>query len=118
MIKVLVLAITLIFPGLSYADSPKDKDAVLLDSRTSDTVSKHEMMESVKAEMGYWKREDCLKVSEAAGMLLYYAGELLKESDTLRKIGKTKASEKSFEGAYGVSEVAANFAKNFEAFCK
>ena len=101
MTKFLVLAIALVSPGLSYADSHKGKD------NSSKPVSEET-----------WKREDCLKISEAAGLLLYQSGELLKASENQRNLGKKREAARSFELGLGLSEVSANFARNFEAFCK
>jgi hypothetical protein len=75
----------------------------------------------VKAEeedTGFWKNEDCKKVSEAAGFFLYTSGELLKTADKERKAGSEKKSEKSYAAALFFSELSGNAAKNFEVFCK
>ena len=103
MIRVLIFTIALMLATLSYADSPKDK---------------HKDGASKKLEMGYWKKEDCKKTSDAAGGLLYFSGELLEESDKKRKSGNEEVADEDFKGAYALSEIAANYAKVFEAFCK
>ena len=75
----------------------------------------------VKAEegdLGFWKSEDCKKVSDAAGFFLYTSGELLKTADKERKAGSEKKSEKSYSAALFFSELSGNAAKNFEVFCK
>ena len=75
----------------------------------------------VKAEegdIGFWKSEDCKKVSDAAGFFLYTSGELLKTADKERKVGSEKKSEKSYSAALFFSESSGNAAKNFEVFCK
>ncbi len=64
------------------------------------------------------KSEDCKKVSEAAGFFLYRSAEVLKTADNERKAGNGKKSEKSYAAALFCSELSANAAKNFEAFCK
>ena len=46
------------------------------------------------------------------------SGELLKESDEKRKEGDEKNADKLAQGALYLSELAANYAKNFEAYCK
>lgn len=112
MTKILFLSVVLMFTALNYADSRKDKH------NPEDAVSQKTIRDGVLEEMGYWKREDCLKISGAAGMLLYYSGELLKESEEQRKSGEKRKLEKTFKSAHALSEVAANFAKNFETFCK
>ena len=73
---------------------------------------------SEESDIGFWKSEDCKKVSEAAGFFLYTSGELLKTADKERKAGSEEKSEKSYVAALFFSELSANAAKNFEAFCK
>ena len=68
--------------------------------------------------MGYWKAEDCKNVSDAAGLFLYYSYEVLEESSELREAGKELQADKLGEGGVALSQVAANYAKTFEAFCK
>ena len=67
---------------------------------------------------GLWKTADCMKVSEHAGVTLYWSGELLKKADAERKKGKEKVSDELYEGAMFFSQLSANAAKNFEVFCK
>lgn len=71
-----------------------------------------------QAEIGFWKSEDCKKVSEAAGFFLYTSGELLKTADKERQAGNEGKSEKTYAAAMFFSELSENSAKNFEAFCK
>ena len=71
-----------------------------------------------EGDIGFWKSEDCKKVSEAAGFFLYTSGELLKTADKERKAGRDKKSEKSYSAALLFSELSENAAKNFEVFCK
>jgi|TARA_B110000914_G_scaffold216290_1_gene221101 hypothetical protein len=71
-----------------------------------------------ESDIGFWKSEDCKKVSEAAGFFLYTSGEVLKTADKERKAGNEKKSEKSYAAALFFSELSENAAKNFEAFCK
>ena len=73
---------------------------------------------SKESDIGFWKSEDCKKVSEAAGFFLYTSEEILKTADKERKAGKKKKSEKSYASALLFSELSKNAAKNFEAFCK
>ena len=75
-------------------------------------------VKSEEGDIGFWKSEDCKKVSEAAGFFLYTSGELLKTADKERKAGSEKKSEKSYSAALFFSELSANAAKNFEVFCK
>ena len=65
-----------------------------------------------------WKAEDCKNVSDAAGLFLYYSYEVLEESSELREAGKELQADKLGEGGVALSQVAANYAKTFEAFCK
>ena len=67
---------------------------------------------------GLWKTADCMKVSEHAGVTLYWSGELLKKADAERKKGKEKLSDEFNKGAMFFSQLSANAAKNFEVFCK
>ena len=69
-------------------------------------------------DIGFWKSEDCKKVSDTAGFFLNTSGELLKTADKERKAGSEKKSEKSYSAALFFSELSANAAKNFEVFCK
>jgi hypothetical protein len=71
-----------------------------------------------ESDMGFWKTEDCKKVSEAAGFFLYTSGETLKAADKERTTGNEEESEKLYAAALFLSELSANAAKNFEAFCK
>lgn len=103
--KVLFFSIVLALPVSSYADSYKEKQ------NSNDVDLK-------KSEMGYWKPEDCRKVSEASGLFLAIAGGILEKSGKVRDQGKTKEAEKLFEAALKVSEVARNFAINFQSYCK
>ena len=74
--------------------------------------------EGEKEHSGYWKAEDCKKISEASGTFLYISGELLEEADISDKKGAERDAEEAFEAALVFSELAANYAKNFEAYCK
>ena len=103
--KILLFSIALMLPAFSYADSHKD-------------TQKHKDAYLKKLEMGYWKKEDCKKVSDGSGALLAIAGGLLEKSGELRDEGDEKASDNLFLAASALSEVSANFAKTFEAFCK
>jgi hypothetical protein len=67
---------------------------------------------------GLWRAEDCRKISDASGLFLYASGEYLEEADKLKKEGKEEEADKSYEGAFFLSELATNYAKNFEAYCK
>ena len=65
-----------------------------------------------------WETEDCKKISDASGLLLYVSGELLEEADKLKTERKEAEVDESYEGVLFLSELAANYAKTFEAYCK
>ena len=77
--------------------------------------------ETKKMEMekrGMWKAEDCKKISQTSGAYLYFSGEAFKKRSSLEKDGNQIDAEKAFSEARALAELAANFAKNFEAYCK
>ena len=77
--------------------------------------------ETKKMEMekrGMWKPEDCKKISQTSGAYLYFSGEAFKKRSSLEKDGYQIDAEKAFSEARALAELAANFAKNFEAYCK
>ena len=65
-----------------------------------------------------WEAEDCRDISGASGLFLYVAGELLAEADRLTNEGSEAEANESYESGLRFSELAANFAKNFEVYCK
>ena len=67
---------------------------------------------------GYWKKEDCKKISEASGGLLYSAGVQLEESRKHREAGHPLKAEQSASAAKYLAEMASHYANNFEAYCK
>ena len=67
---------------------------------------------------GLWEAEDCKKISDASGLFLYVSGELLEKAEKLKKEGKEAKADESYEGVLFLSELAANYAKTFEAYCK
>ena len=115
MIRTLLVVVVLMMPTLSYADSLKD-DAVPGKSEIGTQREKNIIKRALFG--GYWKKEDCKKVSDGVGALLYFSGELLKASDKERKTGEDKKADKIFEKAYALSDIAANFAKSFKIFCR
>lgn len=77
--------------------------------------------ETKKLEMekrGMWKPEDCKKISQTSGAYLYFSGEAFKKRSALEKDGNRDAADEAFKEAKALAELAANFAKNFEAYCK
>ena len=65
-----------------------------------------------------WPAEDCRNISAASGIFLYVSGEMLGEGDRLRGEGYEAEANESYEGGLSFSEVAANYARNFEVYCK
>jgi len=74
--------------------------------------------EAPSKRSGLWETEDCKKISDASGLFLYVSGELLEEADKLKKEGKEAEADESYEGVLFVTELSANYAKTFEAYCK
>ena len=122
--KLLLLAVVLVLPASSYADSHKDKQKH--PEGFIETIERLEekYLNQVKDayleyfEMGYWKKEDCKTVSDASWDAHEIAGGLLEKSGKSRDKGEGKIADELFKGAYALAEVSANFAKTFEAFCK
>tara|TARA_B100001765_G_C19197671_1_gene203812 strand:- start:32 stop:349 length:318 start_codon:yes stop_codon:yes gene_type:complete len=65
--------------------------------------------------VGRWGAEDCQGISAGSGAFLAASGELAEEAGRLRN--EAEAIE-TYEGALAFSELAANFAKTFEVYCK
>ena len=65
-----------------------------------------------------WEVEDCRNISGASGLFLSVSGELLEEASELTEEGYEAEANESYEDGLSFSELAANFAKNFEAYCK
>jgi hypothetical protein len=65
-----------------------------------------------------WEAEDCRDISGASGVFLYVVGENLGEGDRLRNEGYEAEANESYESGLRFSELAANYARNFEAYCK
>ncbi|MBL6903304.1 MAG: hypothetical protein ISR29_03790 [SAR86 cluster bacterium] len=101
--KILFLLLTFSFLPFSSADSHNDK-----------SVDK----DSKVGIFGYWKKEDCKKISEASGRLLYSAGVMLEESRKHREAGHPLKAEQSASAAKYLAEMASHYANNFEAYCK
>jgi hypothetical protein len=65
-----------------------------------------------------WAARDCKNISDASGTFLYVSGENLKEGDRLRNEGYEAEADESFESGLRFSGLAANYARNFEVYCK
>ena len=65
-----------------------------------------------------WAAEDCKEISDSSGLFLYVSGELLGEGERLTNEGSEAEARESYEDGLGLSDLAANFARNFEVYCK
>ena len=120
MLKKISLFVFLSIPLMILADHHGMKG-----DKSAKEMKKMEMMKKKEAHMkkemerwGRWKPEDCKKVSDSSGAFLYYSGLALDASEKLEKEGKQLASDEKAIEALALAELAANFAKNYEAYCK
>ena len=67
---------------------------------------------------GYWKKEDCKKISEASGRLLYSAGVMLEESRKHREAGHPLKAEQSASAAKYATDHAPHTVFKFSAYSK
>ena len=65
-----------------------------------------------------WAAEDCKNISDSSGLFLYVSGENLGEGERLTNEGYDAEARESYESGLRFSELAANFARNFEVYCK
>ena len=80
--------------------------------------SNKDMKKMEMEKKGMWKPEDCKKISQTSGAYLYFSGEAFKKRSALEKDGNKALADEAFAEARALAELAANFAKNFEAYCK
>ena len=120
MFKKLSLLVFLSLPLIILADDHENKD----NNPPKDT-NEMEMKKKKKAHMkeemerwGRWKAEDCKKVSESSGTFLYFSGESFKEGAKHEEMGHQEKADKHYLDAMALAELAANYAKNYEAYCK
>ena len=120
MLKKISLLVFLSVPLIILADDHGKKEG-----KSPKEMKRMEMMKKKEAHMkeemerwGRWKPEDCKKVSDSSGAFLYYSGLALDASEKLEKEGKQVASDEKAIEALALAELAANFAKNYEAYCK
>ena len=120
MLKKISLLVILSVPLMILADDHGKKEG-----KSPKEMKRMEMMKKkeshMKKEMERWGRcepEDCKKVSEASGTLLYFAGESMKEGEKHEKMGHQEKADKHYLDAMALAELAANYAKNYEAYCK
>ena len=67
---------------------------------------------------GLWEAEDCVGLSAGSGLFLGISGALLEELERLEDQGYESEANERIENALRWSGLAADFAKNFEAYCK
>ena len=120
MLKKISLLVFLSVPLMILADDHGKKEG-----KSPKEMKKMEMMKKKEANMkkemerwGRWKAEDCKKVSEASGVFLYFAGESIQEGEKHEKMGHQEKADKHYLDAMALAELAANYAKNYEAYCK
>ena len=117
MLKKISLLVFLLVPFIILADGHGKKEG-----KSPQEMNRMEMMKKKEAHMkkemerwGRWKPEDCKKVSEASGVFLYFAGESIKEGEKHEKMGHQEKADKHYLDAMALAELAANYAKNYEA---
>jgi len=93
-------------------------DKSIKEMKKMEMVKKKEHMKQEMKRKGMWKPEDCKKVSEASGAYLYFSGQVFKKRAALEKDGNKVAADEAFSEATVLAELAANYAKNFETYCK
>ena len=113
MIKKITLLVFLSVPLMILADDHGKKEG-----KSPKEMKKMEMMKKEMERWGKWKAEDCKKVSEASGVFLYFAGESIKEGEKHEEMGHQEKADKHYLDAMALAELAANYAKNYEAYCK
>ena len=120
MFKKISLLVFLSIPLMVLADDHENKG-----DDSYENVNEMEMKEKKRAHMieqmekrGMWKPEDCKKVSEASAFFLYAAGEAMKEGEGHESMGHQEMADKLYLDALALAELAANYAVNFDAYCK
>ena len=120
MFKKISLLVFLSVPLIILSDGHAKKEG-----KSPQEMKRMEMMKKKEAHMkeemekwGRWKPEDCKKVSDASGIFLYFAGESIKEGEKHEEMGHQEKADKHYLDAMALAELAANYAKNYEAYCK
>ena len=120
MLKKISLLVFLSVPLIILADGHGKKEG-----KSPQEMKRMEMMKKKEAQMkkemekwGRWKPEDCKKVSDASGIFLYFAGESIKEGEKHEEMGHQEKADKHYLDAMALAELAANYANNYEAYCK
>ncbi|MFL2700237.1 MAG: hypothetical protein ACJ0FI_05785 [Gammaproteobacteria bacterium] len=99
--NIILFSILISFPILAFSHSHEDNKE-----------------DSSSEMLGYWKKEDCKNVSDAAGLYLYISGDLMTKADEAEKSGRDIKAATLYKRSLEFAEIAANHAKSFEAFCK
>lgn len=89
---------------------------ILLGVATHPVLAVHH--EAKETDIGFWAAKDCRNTSKAAGLYSYVAGVAMQKADAANKAGQTKQAQESNESALLFSQLSANLATTFEAFCK
>ena len=71
-----------------------------------------------ETDIGFWAEKDCRSTSKAAGIYSYVSGAAMHNADAANKAGQTEQMKESYDSALLFSQMSANLAATFEAFCK
>ena len=70
------------------------------------------------SDKAVWGDKDCKKISDASGFFLSASGKTVEESGERKKEGDMKESQELFMASVNLSQIAANYAKTYEVYCK
>ena len=89
---------------------------ILLGAAAQSTLAAQQ--EVSESDIGFWAEKDCRSTSKAAGIYSYVSGDAMQNADAANKAGQTEQMKESYESALLFSQMSANLAATFEAFCK
>jgi len=89
---------------------------ILLGAAAQSTLAAQQ--EVSESDIGFWAEKDCRSTSKAAGIYSYVSGDAMQNADAANKAGQTEQMKESYESALLFSQLSANLAATFEAFCK
>ena len=89
---------------------------ILLGAAAQSTLAAQQ--EVSESDIGFWAEKDCRSTSKAAGIYSYVSGAAMQNADAANKAGQTEQMKESYESALLFSQMSANLAATFEAFCK
>ena len=89
---------------------------ILLGAAAQSTLAAQQ--EVSESDIGFWAEKDCRSTSKAAGIYSYVSGAAMQNADAANKAGQTEQMKESYESALLFSQLSANLAATFEAFCK